>query len=317
MSSVKPNRPDYAQRANAPLIHYYDSEIKFFLGEKAGQKYIDGGFLDQIASLYSSGDLEFLADICNRFERVKLGFAYFSLLSDDLKGHELDRLAWYQLRTGWQRKMDLSLAFNQSVADHHMCSAEMSRWFYLDDPEFEKIRNISLYHDLLEVVVSDFTPFCDITKQERSRLEKLAFELVISAKSPLAEEFLYNIALYEGYYGFEKDQALKTKFKDIDRLEMAVESVFLFQSFPDNHNNTESLEEFWDRMKNQIVMPRCKAFYEALYPVRHTRKEEASLQSLVQKALTHAIQETYSGGEIIEPKICLNKEYRTRTPRLW
>jgi 5'-deoxynucleotidase YfbR-like HD superfamily hydrolase len=276
-----------AARANANMIAYFKRETPRLLAAhheelpdlsacfqmvKDPEAYINGGFMNRIGGLYTPEEREFILDVCARFERVKLGFAYFSLLGSNQRPFEAMRLANSQLRTGWQ-KTGVPLGFNQSLADHLVGIQQLAFLLFFDDPDIEQIERICAYHDAGEPVIGDFTPHCPISREDKSRIELLGLRLITSAKSRginfLAEWIHEAVTIYDG--NDPAYNALRSKVKDCDLLEMCGEALFLMANCPQHEAVAlnEKLQEFWDYVGSRLTNDRAKNFFESLSTTRY------------------------------------------------
>jgi putative hydrolase of HD superfamily len=100
---------------------------------------------------------------------------------------------------------------------------------------------IALTHDVCECIAGDFTPGCNITKEEKHRVEKEAmFELkkTLGDSNPLGQELL---DLWEEYEQGTSREAIYAK--DIDKFEM------ILQAHEYESAQGLSLQPFYDSTK--------------------------------------------------------------------
>ena len=123
-------------------------------------------------------------------------------------------------RTGWVKS---GVALPESDSDH-MHRAAMCAMLIPDEPGFDKFKCIkmALTHDVCECLAGDYTPFCGISKEEKSRLERQALidvKASLGESHPLGHELL---ALWEEYEAGTSREAVYAK--DIDKFEMIVQA---------------------------------------------------------------------------------------------
>ncbi|HOO51900.1 MAG TPA: HD domain-containing protein, partial [Alphaproteobacteria bacterium] len=233
--------PEYlrecADRANAGMIAYFRDAIPMYLDAhhrvypelsktfqmvRDPEAYINGGFIERIKGLYSPEDREFILEMADKFERVKLGFAYFSLIRSTRRPLEAILVSQNQLRTGWQ-KTGIPLWRNESVAAHMKDCKELAFFLFFDDPAIGIIETMLDFHDIGEVVIGDFTPTCPISKADKARLERLAIDLLCKHTMRVDDHFLAKQIFYSFnlYVGSEPQfDGLRSKVKDCDLLSM-------------------------------------------------------------------------------------------------
>lgn len=276
-----------AVRSNRNMIEYFKREIPMLLAlhhdhlpdlsnlfqmVKDPQKYINGSFMNRIGRLYTPDEQQFILDISARFERVKLGFAYFSLLDSNKRPFEAVRLAQSQLRTGWQ-KTGVTLGFNQTLEAHLAGIQKLAFFLFFDDPDITQIEQICAFHDAGEPVIGDFTPHCPISREDKSRIELLGVHLITSSRSrginSLAQHIHDAVNIYDG-----SDPAyhnIRSKVKDCDLLEMCQEALFIMVHCPEEQSAQVNarLQEFWDYVGSRLTNDRAKNFFHSLQTSRY------------------------------------------------
>lgn len=277
-----------AARANANMIAYFQQEIPQLLGQHHSvlpelskvfqmsndvEAYINGGFINRIGGLYTPEEREFILDTSRKFERVKLGFAYFSLLRSTHRPFEALRLAEHQLRTGWQ-KTGVPLGFNQTVGDHLQSIRKLAFMLYFDDPNLKVIEDTAAYHDAGEPVIGDFTPHCPISRPDKARIEMLGVRLITqhciaTDSNPMANWIYDAVSLYDGTDPERED--IRSKVRDCDLLEMCSEALFMMAHAPQDERVplNENLQEFWDYVGARLTTKRGKDFFESLETSRY------------------------------------------------
>jgi len=276
-----------AARANRGMIRYFKKEIPNLLAAHHSQypdlshifqmvrdpnDYINGGFIERIKGLYTAEERQFILDVSAQFERVKLGFTYFSLLSSNQRPFEAIRLAHHQLRTGWQ-KTGVPLGANQTLADHLDGIKKLAFLLFFDDPEIELIERTCAYHDAGEPVIGDFTPHCPISREDKSRIELLGVRLITASRTRginfLAEWIYDSVNLYDGNDPAYND--IRSKVKDCDLLEMCIEALFIMVQCPEKQSArmNKKLQEFWDYVGPRLTHDRAKNFFHSLETSRY------------------------------------------------
>lgn len=292
-----------AKRANANMVRYFKKEIpkllrahhrdspslsQEFAMTADAHAYMNGGFINRIGGLYSEEERAFILDISARFERVKLGFAYFSLLHSNSRPLESLRLAKFQLRTGWQ-KTGVPLGFNQTLADHHAGVYRLTFLLFFDDPEIELIGQTARYHDSGEPLIGDFTPYCPITRSEKARIEALGLRLITASRTRginfLAQWMYDAVTLYDG--NDAENEPVRSKVRDCDLLEMCGEALYLMVHCPPEKARrlNNKLQEFWEYVGPRLTNDRAKHFFESLSTSRYrTELTDGDFKNIMQHA---------------------------------
>lgn len=299
-------------RADAALIQFFSAEIPTLLNmrrneidrggrlasfddktlsaltahlQQSANDYMKGGFLRSIHNLYSSEERAFISRIAAQFERVALGFAYFSLFSHHQRPFEALRLTQHQPRTGWQRT-GIPLAFNQSVDDHHRNGTTLAIILFPENPE---VARRFPYHDVGEAVIGDFTPHDPISKQDKVRIEKLGIRLLCAYAAmrgnSMAQLIQDTFDIYDGEA--PQHQNLRSQIKDCDLLEMAYEMVFVMEQCPASEKIgiIANFQEFWDYIGPHLESIRAQKMFEVLQTARHG--SSCSGIALLEKAANH------------------------------
>ena len=179
----------------------------------------------------SDDDKSFLEDIFARFERVKHGYEQFTNTPPMRRIPEAVGVLQTQPRTGWVLRfadlleefrdigkviyaaekervspalIDSSAPSRESVIEH---SAEAQDLFV---EVYKSVADVNVlqwgmesmkFHDFHEAIDGDFTPNCDITREEKKRLEGISAELLFASKDhgDLLAKHIYNaVKLFEG-----------------------------------------------------------------------------------------------------------------------
>ncbi len=237
----------------------------------SAEDYIGGGFMNRIRALFSDDERAFILDTCEKFERVKLGFAYFSLIRSNLRPLEARILRHNQLRSGWLR-VGVPSGFAQSVADHEDTCRKLALLLFFDDPELALIEDVAAYHDSGEPVIGDFTPHDPIARADKRRIETLAVRLVCASALQRGNEIAQRIArALEVYEGESPEHAdIRAKLRDCDLLEMCVEAIHILQNCPEGERQAlaQHLQEFWDYTGTRLTTDRAKHFFDSLKTAR-------------------------------------------------
>lgn len=217
-------------------------------------------FLDQIGFL-TADDMVFLGEMFARFPRVKKGFETFAAIEPSARPDAAIDALKDEMRAGWAR-IGIPLDDVQNVFDHHEACQNLARFLKQSD----KMVAMVGVHDITEAVVSDFTPFDDITTAEKKRLETLAIHLITEDK-----------ALYQGIFDlwmeYENCQTHDGQMAhDIDRLEMVMQSQLYETQYP---HLTDKLQEFWTYSEKKLHTEVGRKFFNELraaHPEPHPLK---------------------------------------------
>lgn len=228
--------------------------------------YAELGVIGIVGGLYTSEEREFLVRMCEKFERVHLGFSYFGLIASGRRPIEAMRLSNMQSRSGWIR-VGVPRGFLQTVEDHQLSGYMLGHILFQDDPMVKDICQMFRYHDMGESVMGDFTPHCQITKAEKAKLEDMAMRLITASARrghPLPEIMKRCFDIFEGIVPDAAE--IRSKAKDIDLLEMILEVTLIRYHCPWNEKDkiNKALAEFDAYVPEKLVHPRAKAFCAGL-----------------------------------------------------
>ena len=126
---------------------------------------------------------------------------------------ELKRVA----RTGWTRH-PIPYAEVESVADHTFAMALLAYLFCPEDLDRGRVLEMSLVHDLPEIVTGDLTPSQVTCQEEKNRSELAALE-ELSGDLERASQLLELVEEYQ------QQRTPESRWvKGLDKLEMALQS---------------------------------------------------------------------------------------------
>ncbi len=293
---------DYAQKANAGMISFFESETPKLIQNNPPQvsdedihNYMDHGYLNTIKHLYAAEELSFIKDIGERFPRVKLGFAYFSLLEPASRPLEAKRLSNYQKRTGWQKITGLDINFNQNVEAHNQNTKTLALALFPNDPEIDLIAGACEYHDTGEAVIGDFTPTCPITREEKTLIEQLGIRLATKEcleTIPLAKNISEANQVLES--NDPKHAKAQQKVKDCDLLDMPVEAlrIMLHCSNEEAPQVNKDLQAFWNHAGKKVTTDEGKTFFEELAKHRYKKiRNKAEFNKITRDATIRVIKD--------------------------
>lgn len=161
-------------------------------------------------------------------------------------------------RAGWIRH---GIENPESVAEHSFGTAilalVLSEKFGLDSSKTVKM---GLIHDLAEYAVPDFTPFDDITPEDKFRLEEEAMKKLCSSLENGDEILML-------WYEIEKGESLEAQFiRRLDKLEMMFQAKEYAEEQPD-----KDLELFWE-MIEEFEFGELASFLHSLKESRPSRQ---------------------------------------------
>ena len=245
---------------------------KAFLETQLLTGFLKTSYKDQLAKKFEPNDVNFILRVGRKFPRVRLGFAYFLLLSVDDRPEEALHICELQGRTGYART-SIPTKMIQVVDDHQRGTERLAKMLFSDDPEFEDIVLACRYHDVAEAITGDFSKYCDISPRDRKRVEKLAFELISPETAPNLSQKAKDIRrCYELTCGTDPAyKEVRAKFKDCDAFEMPMEVAFLMsQKLSVNRVQLmDELEPFWKSAEAALQYSRSKNFFKALEQARY------------------------------------------------
>jgi putative hydrolase of HD superfamily len=161
-------------------------------------------------------------------------------------------------RTGWVRN---KILLPESIADH-LCFISLLS-LLIDDPNInrEKCVKMALVHDLGEAIVGDITPSDPISKEEKQRMEKEAFEKMCfgTLGGPIGQE------IFDLWCEYEDGATAEGKVvKQLDKLEM------ILQASEYEKSQGKNLEEFFKSTEGVFKHPQIVSWVEELYRHRST-----------------------------------------------
>lgn len=142
-------------------------------------------------------------------------------------------------RSGW---LNRQVTNPESVAEHSYSVALSALTLAPKDMERNKLIKMALIHDIQEIYTGDFTPYDNITPQEKARLE-------LSAAQKISKD-LNNPEMLSLFMEYEQGESREAKFiKDLDRMDAVI------------------LAQFYDNNKRapQLLTPEFLAYAEKKY----------------------------------------------------
>ena len=187
-----------------------------------------------------------------RFENIDNDVLAFYMKYNQLKN--IYRQGWLKVRIGLEHKDKC-----ESIADHSFSVALLALTIIeknkLPLDAFKCIK-MGIIHELGEVYAGDFTPYDNITKEEKHIKEKEAILKVL-------ESIDENNDFFEIWEEFEKQETEEAKFiKNVDRLE------FLLQACAYGYD-----AQYFKRSLNSVTDPYCKEIIEAALKISNGNKK--------------------------------------------
>ncbi|UCG70584.1 MAG: HD domain-containing protein [Thermoplasmata archaeon] len=154
-------------------------------------------------------------------------------------------------RSGWVR---FEIPNPESVADHSFRCAFMAMVLGdILDVDSLRLMKMAILHDIAEAITGDITPVCGISRQEKVRKEKEGLEQLLK-DLPNGKEYMI---LWKEYEEGETKEA--RIFKDIDKLEMALQALEYQDVFSDL-----DLSEFLQTCEREIYSPEIRSLFEEI-----------------------------------------------------
>lgn len=178
----------------------------------------------------------------DNFEKIENDILSFYMKYNQLKN--IYRQGWLKVRIGLEHKDKC-----ESIADHSFSVALLALTIIeknkLDLDGFKCIK-MAIIHELGEIYAGDFTPYDNITKEDKHIKEK---EAILRVLETLDEDNDF-LKLWEE---FEENETPEAKFiKNVDQLE------FLLQACAYGYD-----AQYFKRSLSKIIDPYCKEIAEA------------------------------------------------------
>ena len=172
-----------------------------------------------------------------KFKKIDNDILSFYMKYNQLKN--IYRQGWLKVRKGLEHKDKC-----ESIADHSF-SVDLLALTIIEKNKLEldtfKCIKMAIIHELGEIYAGDFTPYDNITKEEKHIKEKEAILQVLSTLDK-DNDFL------ELWEEFEKAETEEAKFiKNVDQLE------FLLQACAYGYD-----AQYFERSLSKIVNPHCR-----------------------------------------------------------
>ncbi len=172
-----------------------------------------------------------------KFEKIDNDILSFYMQYNQLKN--MYRQGWLKVRIGLEHKDKC-----ESIADHSFSVALLALTIIENNKlnlDTLKCIKMGIIHELGEIYAGDYTPYDNITKEEKHIKEK---EAIVKVLQTLDKDNDY-LEIWEEY---EKAQTDEAKFiKNVDQLE------FLLQACAYGYD-----AQYFERSLNKIVDPYCK-----------------------------------------------------------
>ncbi|WFD43249.1 hypothetical protein MPSI1_001908 [Malassezia psittaci] len=138
-------------------------------------------------------------------------------------------------RTGWYHH---GISAPESIADHMYRMALLAMLIDSKELDISKCVMMALVHDLAEAQVGDLTPLCNVSKDEKQRLERSAIEYFTKDLLQDSTAGRHIRSLWEEYEQRSSEESRLVK--DLDCFELCL------QAYEYEHaNNTRDLQQFW------------------------------------------------------------------------
>ncbi|WFC99159.1 hypothetical protein MYAM1_001901 [Malassezia yamatoensis] len=138
-------------------------------------------------------------------------------------------------RTGWYHH---AIPAPESIADHMYRMAMLAMLIDSEQLDISKCVMMALIHDLAEAQVGDLTPMCNVSKDEKQRMEHSAIEYFTKDLLQDSTAGRHIRSLWEEYEQRSSDESRLVK--DLDCFELCL------QAYEYEHaNNTRDLQQFW------------------------------------------------------------------------
>ncbi len=187
-----------------------------------------------------------------KFNNIENNILSFYMKYNQLKN--IYRQGWLKVRIGLEHAEKC-----ESIADHSFSVALLSLTIiekYNLKLDVLKCLKMGIIHELGEVYAGDFTPYDNITKEEKHSKEKEAIRKVL-------ETIDENNDYYEIWEEFEKQETEESKFiKNVDNLE------FLLQACAYGYD-----AQYFKRSLSKITNPYCKEIIQSAIEITKGNKK--------------------------------------------
>lgn len=221
---------------------------------------------------YSDEDKHFLREMCEIFPKIKQSFNDFLNVPDRISAA---REKLYTIdRAGWNR-IGIRHDFVQNDGEHTDDCVSLVPFVVTQKQFIENIESVMRNHEITEAITGDFTPFDNITAEEKAKLEMLAV-IFLTEGHVNGQNILNDFQCFEMQEGYIGKAA-----KDIDRLEMVLQARVYEILFPDMK---DKLEPFWDYTEKRLNTEDGKRLFEAVkrettvHPIKKEQLEIAHLK---------------------------------------
>ena len=188
----------------------------------------------------------------DKFEKIDNDILAFYMKYNQLKN--IYRQGWLKVRIGLEHKDKC-----ESIADHSFSVALLALTIIEKNNlklDTSKCIKMGIVHELGEVYAGDFTPYDNITKEEKHIREK---EAILKVLDSLDE----NNDFLEIWEEFEKQETEEDEFiKNVDKLE------FVLQACAYGYD-----AQYFKRSLNSITDPYCKEIIESALKVSNGNKK--------------------------------------------
>ncbi|KAJ3105882.1 HD domain-containing protein 2 [Phlyctochytrium planicorne] len=161
-------------------------------------------------------------------------------------------------RTGWVlRKVSLP----ESISDHMhrmgVMALAMSSSSASHPLNQDRCIKIAIVHDLAEAIVGDITPHCNVTKEDKRKMEEDAMKDMVKDLGDIGKD------IYELWLEYEEARTNEALFvKDLDKLEMIV------QAYEYETSQNMPLQEFFDSTRGKFKHPLTAEIAQLLLDLR-------------------------------------------------
>lgn len=154
-------------------------------------------------------------------------------------------------RKGWLLR---GIPNPESVAEHSFLSAVLAMLLADDSLDKDKCIKMALIHDISECIIGDYTPYDNITDEEKYKKEYEALKYLFE-NTEVGKEI---ISLWKE---FEENKTKEAQFvRSVDKLELAIQGCIYYKRYKDKID----LEKFFEKVGKKIIDERVKKMYDIL-----------------------------------------------------
>ncbi len=245
-------------------IHQEDKEhLKEVCGdainvEKINQEdFINGGFIESFGDSLYQEKQDLILKLCNESKHIKLGFAYFSLMSTQNRTNFAINSTNLQRKAGWEYagyEYPFGKLDNQLSLSRDMIAASVF-------PSTATQMHPYPYSSISDTITGILTNNNAIPEDEKNTISNIAFFLITSEDAAAIE--------IQSPYNMQNGR--RDECHDLEYIETAIEALYIAENDAEKNSDTigetavsKDLQPFWNNTDRSLITDQAQSYLTVL-----------------------------------------------------